>query len=190
MRLAAVVIAVGLALAASFAAPAVRAADDPARAARLDQLFRDLKAATSQAEGAAIEDQIVGIWQQSGDPQIDELLGLAVRAMDRRSYEVALTHLNAIIAAKPGFAEGWNTRATLYYGIGRYPESLADIAETLKLEPRHFGAIAGRGMVMIELGEPQKAIDAFKEVLAIDPQLSHIREAVSVLEDLLKRKSI
>jgi tetratricopeptide (TPR) repeat protein len=161
-----------------------------AEAAKLDQLFRDLRAATSESEGLAIENQIVRIWLESGDPQIDEWMDWAIRAMDSGAYDLALTYLGNIIMAKPGFAEGWNKRATLYYAIGRYQESLADIAETLKLEPRHFGAIAGRGLVMLQLDQPQKALEAFREVLAIDPQLTNIRVQALLLEDLLKRNSI
>jgi tetratricopeptide (TPR) repeat protein len=164
--------------------------EDSARAQKLDQLFRDLKAAKSENDGLAIENQIVSIWMASGDPKIDQAMEWAVNAMDLGAFDLALNYLNNIVVTKPTYVEGWNKRATLYYVIGHYEESLSDIAETLKLEPRHFGAIAGKGMVMMRLGETQKAIDAFKEALAIDPQLTQIQLQVFLLEDMLNGKRI
>jgi tetratricopeptide (TPR) repeat protein len=184
MRIAALLFALLLALAAPLSAGT--AVDDSVKAQKLDQLFRDLKAAQSEAEGLALEHQIVTLWLDSGDPRIDEWMDWAIAAMDAGAFEVALGYLNNIVLTKPAFAEGWNKRATLYYAMGRYEESLSDIAETLRLEPRHFGAIAGRGFIMVRLGEWQKALDAFREVLALDPQLTNIRVQVFLLEDKLR----
>jgi tetratricopeptide (TPR) repeat protein len=194
MKSLALAVALSLALVAPLAlvhpVAAATTIEDSARAQKLDQLFRDLKAAKSESEGLAIENQIVSIWMASGDPKIDQAMEWAVDAMDLGAFDLALNYLNNIVVTKPTYVEGWNKRATLYYVIGHYQESLSDIAETLKLEPRHFGAIAGKGMVMMRLGETQKAIDAFKEALAIDPQLTQIQLQVFLLEDMLKGKRI
>jgi tetratricopeptide (TPR) repeat protein len=185
------VLLLALGLAAPLAAAPPAAAEIPAaRATRLDQLFRDLKVAQSEAEGLALENQIVRLWLESGDPQIDQWMDWAITAMDSGAFDLALGYLNNIVVTRPDFAEGWNKRATLYYLMGRYDESLADIAETLKREPRHFGAIAGRGWVMLRLGELQKALAAFREVLDLDPQLTNIRVQVFLLEDRLKGQRI
>ncbi len=164
--------------------------EDSARAAKLDGLFRDLKVARSESEGLALEEQIVGIWLDSGDARIDQQMDWAITAMDVGAYDLALQYLNTIIANKPTYVEGWNKRATLYFIVGRLDESLNDIAETLKLEPRHFGAIAGKGMVMMRKGDYQKAIDAYKEALAIDPQLTQIQVEVYMLESKLRDQRI
>src|SRR3546814_20777188 len=76
-----------------------------------------------------------------------------------------------MVVIAPGFAEGWNKRATVHYLLGNYGESLADIAETLALEPRHFGALSGRGLVYLRLEDAQRALDAFEQALAIPPNL-------------------
>jgi len=78
--------------------------------------------------------------------------------------------------------------ATLYFFPGQYDDSLSDIAHTLALEPRHFGAMAGMGMIMEALGEDEKALAAYKQALAIDPQLTNIQLEVFLLEDKLKGK--
>jgi tetratricopeptide (TPR) repeat protein len=191
-RLAALAV-LALALAAPMATAPVFAAttlEDSARAAKLDQLFRDLKAAKTENEGLGLESQIVSIWLESGDPKIDEWMDWAITAMDNGAFDLALNYLNNIIVTKPQYVEGWNKRATLYFVIGHYEQSLNDIAETLKLEPRHFGAIAGKGMVMYRLGEYEKALSAFKEALVIDPQLTQIQLEVYLLEDKLRGQRI
>src|SRR4051812_2252435 len=103
--------------------------EDSARAQKLDQLFRDFKAAKSENDGLAIENQIVSIWMASGDPKIDQAMEWAVNAMDLGAFDLALNYLNNIVVTKPTYVEGWNKRATLYYVIGHYEESLSDIAE-------------------------------------------------------------
>jgi tetratricopeptide (TPR) repeat protein len=174
----------------ALAAPPLSAAPDTGNAARLEQLFQDLKNARTETDGLAIEEQIVAIWLDSGDAQINQQMSWAVAAMDANSWELALNYLNSIVVNKPDYVEGWNKRATLYFFIGRFDESLSDIAHTLALEPRHFGAIAGMGMIMEALGEQEKALEAYKRALAIDPQLTNIQLEIFLLEDKLKGKRI
>jgi tetratricopeptide (TPR) repeat protein len=189
MKAFAAVVALILALGAA-PVGAQQVLDGPAKAQRLDQLFADLKGAKSETEGLAIEEQIVSLWLQSGDATIDQKMDWAITAMDTGAFDLALDYLNSIVLSKPDYVEGWNKRATLYYEIGKYQESLDDIAKTLALEPRHFGAIAGKGLVMLELGQDEKALEAFKQALVIDPQLTQIQVQVFLLEDKLKRNRI
>jgi tetratricopeptide (TPR) repeat protein len=179
-------------LAAALAAPLgpAHAASDPAKGQRLDQLFLDLKAAKNDTEGLAIEEQIVSLWLQSGDAKIDQEMEWAIAAMDSGSFDLALQYLDSIILNAPDYVEGWNKRATLYYFAGRFDDSLSDIDRTLQLEPRHFGALAGKGLVYEELGQDENALAAFKQALAVDPQLTDIQLEVFLLEDKLKGKRI
>ncbi len=163
--------------------PASATASD--RAARLDQLFAELKTAPSVEQGRAIESDIVHIWLVSGDDHIDQLMSYAIAAMNAEAYTLALQYLDEIVVEKPDYAEGWNKRATVYYLIDRYQDSIADIERTLALEPRHFGALAGLGMIMVKLGDKERAIKAFKAALAIDPNLVEIQSSLFLLEDQL-----
>ncbi len=90
----------------------------------------------------------------------------------------------------PNFAEPWNRRASLAYTAKDYAGAISAIQETLKREPRHFGALAGKGMVKEAMGDEQGALDAFKQALAIDPQLTNIQLEIFLLEDKLKGKRI
>ena len=90
----------------------------------------------------------------------------------------------------PDFAEGWNKRATVHYMMGNYEASLADIDRTLELEPHHFGALAGLGLVNIELERDEAALDAFERVLKVTPQSQSAKINIEIVKQRIKDKSI
>lgn len=171
----------------AFAVPAARADQ---KDSRLPGLFDQLKNAASNDAATDIESQIWTIWFQSGDPEIDKLLDAGSQAMNARDYPAALDAFTRIITKRPDFAEGWNRRATLYYVMGEYQKSLADIAKTLALEPRHFGALSGLGLVDLHLDRVEDAAKAYERVLAINPQSKDTRDTLDMINVVLKRKSI
>jgi tetratricopeptide (TPR) repeat protein len=168
-----------IALHAEEAAPIVAARP---HAAELDALFQSLKATSDQDEADRIEAQIWALWLDSGDTKINALMAQTLLAMNVHAYGAALTNLDEIVTLKPDYAEGWNKRATLYWMLGQYRESLADIDKTLALEPRHFGALSGRGMIMREMGDLAQAMQAFRQALDADPNLADVRAALKALE--------
>lgn len=145
----------------------------PAHADQTDStltvLFERLRAAPDTATAADLEARIWSLWMRSGVPEMDALLGEGVQAMRGRDFARAVEIFGRIIERAPGFAEAWNKRATAYYLDGDYAASMADIQRTLVLEPRHFGAISGMGLIFLERGDEQSALRAFEEVLKIDP---------------------
>jgi tetratricopeptide (TPR) repeat protein len=176
----AVLVAVGLAKAAS--------ADQ--RDPNLPPLFQFLKAATQAEEASALEDKIWEIWSATGDPKLDELMTQSADAMDRGDLTAALRAVNAIVEARPDFAEGWNKRATCYYLMGDYQKAIADIDRTLELEPRHFGALSGLGLSNLKLGRDAAAADAFERVISLDPLYPNAKLNLQLAKDALKRNSI
>ena len=95
-----------------------------------------------------------------------------------------------MVAIAPDFAEGWNKRATVHYLLGNYPQSLADIGETLEREPRHFGALSGRGLVYVALEDEVRALKAFDAALAIHPNLTSAAINAATLRKNLREKEI
>ena len=107
------------------------------------------------------------------------------RAMSQGRFSHSLDYFNEIIARAPTFAEGWNKRATVYYFMGEFKKSVADIEETLRLEPRHFGAIAGWGLIHLARRQYNEALTSFKKALAVNPHLPGPKIQVERLEELL-----
>ncbi len=152
----------------NFAAPVVAGQNDP----RLNDLFAALKAAASEKEAAPIEARIWAIWTESGIEDIDRLMALGIAAMGIRDFRTAESVFTAIVRQAPDFAEGWNKRATLYYLMGKMEKSAADVDRVLSLEPRHFGALSGLGLIRLAEENEREALKAFERGLAIHPNMA------------------
>jgi tetratricopeptide (TPR) repeat protein len=150
--------------------------------ADLDTLFSELKNAPNADAAKAAEAAILRRFLTSGSDTVDLLMTWAIDSMNKEDYPLALDILDNIVTIKPDYAEGWNKRATVYYLADEYAKSLADIRRVLSLQPKHFGALSGLGMIMRELGEKEKAITAFREALAVDPYLESVKKALEELE--------
>lgn len=142
---------------------------------RLNALFQELRYAQDARDAARIDANIWAIWYETEDQRSSEMLETALAFMTQGDYPTALRELDALVAHRPGFAEAWNTRATVLYLNGDYQESLRDIDKTLALEPRHFGAFSGRGLCYLRLGELPEALQAFESALQIHPWLPGAR---------------
>jgi tetratricopeptide (TPR) repeat protein len=161
------------------AAPLTAAQDDP----RLPALFERLRTAQSEIEAVPIEALIWSIWSESADPESARLLQDGIGAMGRRAFPEAIDAFSAATRRQPSFAEAWNKRATVYYLIGDDRASVADIQRTLTLEPHHFGALSGLGLIYLRIGEPEAAIRSFEAALKIHPHLPGARAHIEMLKD-------
>jgi tetratricopeptide (TPR) repeat protein len=181
---AAVLISMPAALLAQAPEPPASPAPESAAPAQtdLDSLFSELKSAPSAEAAKAAEAAILRRFLISGSDTVDLLMTWAIDSMNKEDYPLALDILDNIVMMKPDYAEGWNKRATVYYLADEYGKSLADIRRVLALQPKHFGALSGLGMIMRELGEKEKAKMAFREALAIDPYLDNVKKVLDELE--------
>ena len=149
----------------------------------LSQLF-DLLAKESIPPGRSIlriERKIWRLWTDSGRGDVDSLMRKGIRALGQRDYDRALNFFNQVISLDPEFSEGWNKRATVRFLRGEFKESLEDIEATLILEPRHFGALEGRGMIYENLGESRNALEAYERVRLIHPHMRGLKEKIQML---------
>ena len=148
----------------------------------LDGLLGQLHQAEDEASAKAIERAVWKAWMRSGSPTVDLLVQQAEKAMAESQHRIAISILTTAIELRPDFAEAWNRRATVYYLDRQFKRSLADAERVLELEPRHFAALAGLGVLHRELGDKRAALDAFRRALAIHPNLPMARRAVRELE--------
>ena len=156
----------------------------------LDFLFGALKAAPDEESAKAVEARIWSLWTATSSDTAALLMLRAKLAMDSKDMDVALKLLDAVIKLRPDYIEGWNRRATLYYMQNDYTRSMEDIRQVLIREPRHFGALAGLGMIMQETGDEKHALDAFRRALAINPHLEKIPDLVKTLSEKVEGRDI
>ena len=121
---------------------------------------------------------------------MDLLLERGRRAMNAGQLDLAVEHFTALVDHAPDFAEGWNARATVLYQMGQFGPSMADIAQTLQLNPRHFGAMSGFAMILEDLGRPEQALEVHQAVKAIHPNAAGVSEAIDRLTADLQGSSL
>src|SRR6201747_522805 len=156
----------------------------------LDFLFGALKAAPDEASAKHVEARIWALWMQTPSDTAALLMMRAKVAMDAQQMDVALKLLDSVVKLRPDYVEGWNRRATLYYLKNDYAHSLEDIEQVLVREPRHFGALAGLGMIMQDIGDEKRALDAFRKALALNPHLEKVPELVKTLTEKVEGRDI
>ena len=156
----------------------------------LDFLFGALKAAPDEASAKHVEARIWALWMQTPSDTAMLLMVRAKAAMDAQKADVALKLLDSVVKLRPDYVEAWNRRATLYYLKNDYTRSLEDIQQVLIREPRHFGALAGLGMIMQDIGEEKRALEAFRKALAVNPHLEKVPELVKSLTEKVEGRDI
>jgi tetratricopeptide (TPR) repeat protein len=175
--------ALGMDHAAAQSQPSPAPSEEAAvRARQLDQLFASLKTTKVEEEADAIVAEIWKLWLQSGRPGLDASLQQAVDFAGSSLAVLAMPILDDIVARAPDWAEGWNKRATVLYMLGEHDRSLADIEHVLALEPRHFGALSGIGLIRIAKGQPREALAAYRRALSVNPFLKERLEQIPALE--------
>ena len=175
-----------LCLAGLWASPAAADQNDP----RLDGLFAKLDAAPDPGSARDIELRIWDIWTRHEDEALNVMMEAGQVAMARRDYRAALEAFEQMVVVAPDFAEAWNKRATIHWLLGNYQSSLADIDRTLALEPRHFGALSGQGLVYSELEEWDLALRAFEAALRVYPQMTGPRVNAEAIRHFLQSREI
>src|SRR3984885_129287 len=156
----------------------------------LDFLFGALKEAPDEASAKHVEARIWALWMQTPSDTAALLMVRAKAAMDAQKMDVALKLLDAVVKLRPDYVEAWNRRATVYYLQNDYTRSLEDIEQVLVREPRHFGALAGLGMIMQDLGDEKRALDAFRKALAVNPHLDKVPELIKPLTEKVEGRDI
>jgi tetratricopeptide (TPR) repeat protein len=156
----------------------------------LDTLFTELKHTGNEQAAARIAARIERQWTRSGSRSIDLMMQWSAAAMQARKFDVALDFLDQIVTLSPDYAEGWNRRATVHFMMDNYAMSMADIDRTLRLEPRHFGALSGMAQILERGGRKERALQAYERVLEVYPMMRSAQDKVGTLSDELAGQGI
>ena len=160
--------------------------NDPA----LDDLFAELLAPDAAPQAGELTQEIWQRWLDAGSTQTNERLQTGIIAMNAGYLQLAEEVFSDVVGQAPQFAEGWNKRATVRYFMGDHSGSIADCARVLELEPRHFGALSGLGMIHVALGDDKEALQWFERALEVHPHLPGVKENISILRERLRGKAI
>ena len=172
-------------IAAAITVPVQACADqsDP----KLDDLFIALQASPSETQAANIE---IEIWTRWGDhpydPFANRQMKKGIELMNSGHLVAAENVFSRIINSHPDFAEAWNKRATVRFFRGNDTGSASDILQVIKLEPRHFGALSGLGMIRVRAGDFEGALKAYKAAQRMNPYLRQIKAIIDQLGKKLK----
>lgn len=157
---------------------------------RLDELFELLAETADINVLAEVENRIWAIWYDHPDHEAAAMLIAGERLMNASYFTDALRVFSTLIERYPEYSEAWNRRATLYYLMGRYEEAIGDIDRTLALEPRHFGALSGLGLVYLRQNNLLKAREAFEQLLQVHPNSPAGQQNLQMVLDALRTQFI
>lgn len=157
---------------------------------RLNALFARLQSTQDAAEAAMLTDTIWASWHESKNPAVNELMERGLAQLADRDYHAAIGTFSQMIEVAPDFAEGWNKRATAYYLVEDYAASVKDIDRTLELEPRHFGALSGLGLIMLAMDNDEAALRAFEATLTVNPFAPGARHNILELKERQKKREL
>ncbi len=144
----------------------------------LDGLYRQLSCAKDAKSSEFIATAIQNIWLKSDSDTVDILMSRASRLIQGGEFYIALNILDTVVVIAPDFTEGWNQRATAHFLKRDYRASLRDLRHVLALDPRHFRAVNGLGLILQELGDKKAALKAYRKALQLNPFLIEARRVV------------
>ena len=157
---------------------------------KLDKLFKDLKK-NLPTLSSEIEQKIWVLWSTHPTNQkLTSLLDEGSMLIKDQKLNEAIQIFTETINTDPTWAEAWNKRATVYYMVGEFQKSQNDIDKVLELEERHFGALAGQGLVNIQLKNYDKAIMSYEKAQKIYPTMKSPKIMIKEIKELIKQQSI
>jgi tetratricopeptide (TPR) repeat protein len=167
--------------------PAFADQNDP----QLDDLFNALQASPSKTQAANLVLEIWTRWDNHpDDPLANRQMTKGIKLMNSGHLDAAEAVFSRIINNHPNFAEAWNKRATVRFFLGNDNGSAGDILQVIKLEPRHFGALSGLGMIRVRVGDLQGALKAYQAAQRINPYLPQIETIIDQLSQKLKGRAL
>jgi tetratricopeptide (TPR) repeat protein len=153
---------------------------------RLYERLREAEAVDSKS----ITRDIRMRWEQSGSESMDYLLSRGQDALERGETRAAVEHFSAVIDHAPNFAEAYHGRAQAYIAEELAGPALADLEQTLLINPHHFDALYGMGTLLEQLDKPKLAYETYALVLEMHPHYDEAKAARARLETRVKGREL
>ena len=156
----------------------------------LNNLFDQLGDVTNPKTAELLERKIWDIWNEHpNNTELTQKLEFGTELMQYGDYNYALKVFNNVIDSDPEWSEAWNKRATVYFLMSQFTESLSDIDKVLSIEPRHFGALSGQARIYINLKKYEKAIKSIEEALKFHPTFKN-QKLIPEIQRLINEESV
>jgi len=156
----------------------------------LNTLFNQLEKVNNLKSATLLEKEIWSIWNKHPtNNKLTERLEFGTELMQYGDYNYALRVFDNVIVTDPKWSEAWNKRATVYFLMSQFTESLSDIDKVLNIEPRHFGALSGQARIFIKLQKYEKAIKSIESALKFYPSFKS-GDMIPEIERLIREESI
>lgn len=161
-----------------------------ARGQDIEFLFGALKAAPSADAAKLVEGRIWALWTFSPSDTATLLMNRVRAAVEAKNLDLAVRLLDSIVVLRPDYIEAWNRRATIHYLRKDFTRSIEDIRQTLAREPRHFGALAGLGLILQELGDDKRALEIYRKAVEVNPHMPRIPDLIKTLSEKVDGRDI
>ena len=155
-----------------------------------EELFARLAKTPDENEAAGIVAALQALWLRSGSDTSDLLMARAHAALGLENYSLAISLLDVVVIDDPDWAEGWNARATARFYAGDPKGSAADVAQTLKRNPRHLGALSGLAAIFEQAGQKDNALKIYQRALALAPNYKPLRESAARLKHEMEGQAL
>lgn len=142
----------------------------------LSELYQRLSKSEDADSAVIVASAIEKLWRRSGSDTVDLLMNRVGKLMAGKDLDVALQILNSVIEIAPDYSEGWNRRAAVFFVQKDFGKSLENLRHALALDPSHYKAIQGLGLIMQELGDKRAALKAFRHALKVYPHMDDVRQ--------------
>ncbi len=156
----------------------------------VETLLDRMAGITDETEAELLTEEIWARFFASGSASVDLILQRGISAQAAGDFDLAGDFYDDVIEFAPDFAEGWNRRAALGYARGEYAAAMEDLGIAIELQPRHFGALVGLGLVLERLGSAEGAYQAYSDALEIHPFLPEAINGVSRLKQLVEGRQL
>lgn len=149
--------------------------------ASLSELYDRLREAEDEAAARGVATLIERRLDRSGSATADLLTDRARQAMSAQDFALAAELMDRVTTIEPGWSEGWNRRATVFWLLTDRESAIADLQRALILEPRHFEAWAALGRIYLSMDDKMRAMSAYRRAIALYPRMPKLKDAMERL---------
>lgn len=156
---------------------------------RLEVRLDALQSATPDAAEPLV-DEILALWATSGSHTTDLLMDRGETAMAAENPDIAARMFNHVTQLQPDYAEGWLRSAQVAFAQQDWSYALEALNRALELEPRRFDAYFLLGSTLERAEQPEAALEAYQEALAIYPAYELAGRAAARIRAQLAGRSL